>query len=179
MNRPIGRCSRLALLLACSLPGLCAASPPQILVVAQDLDDIVSLDPAEGYELSSMQAFTSLYQRLVQPDPDHPETIRPALARSWQTGDGSLVFELNPSARFANGNPVRPEDVIESLSRAVELNLAPAFILNALGWSAATVDHNLVKLDEHHVRIKWTAPVGPAFVLNVLGATVASIVDER
>jgi peptide/nickel transport system substrate-binding protein len=177
----ISRCSRLAVLLAivCSLPGLCAASPPQVLVVAQDLDDIVSLDPAEGYELSSMQAFTSLYQRLVQPDPDHPETIRPALAASWQTGVGSLLFELKPGAVFANGDPVRPEDVIWSLSRAVKLNLAPAFILNGMGWTADTVDRNLIKLDARHVRITWDAPVGPAFVLNVLGATVASIVDER
>jgi peptide/nickel transport system substrate-binding protein len=175
------RCIRLALLLAvgCSLPAAHAASPPQILVVAQDLDDIVSLDPAEGYELSSMQAFTSLYQRLVQPNPDHPENIEPALAAAWQTGVGSLQLELRPGAVFANGNPVRPEDVIWSLSRAVKLNLAPAFILNGLGWTADTVDRNLTRIDAHSVRLTWTTPVGPSFVLSVLGATVASIVDER
>lgn len=175
------RCLRLATLLVagCSLQAVQAASTPQILVVAQDLDDIVSLDPAEGYELSSMQAFTSLYQRLVQPDPDHPENIRPALAASWQSDAGALQFELRPDAVFANGNPVRPEDVIWSLSRAVKLNLNPAFILNTLGWTADTVDRHLEKIDAHHLRITWTAPVGSAFVLNVLGATVASIVDER
>src|SRR6187402_2607549 len=155
----LSRCGRLAALLACSLPVVCGASPPHILVVAQDLDDIVSLEPAEGYELSSMQAFTSLYQRLVQPDPDHPENIRPALATSWQIGVGSLQFELNPDAVFANGDPVRPEDVIWSLSRAVKLNLNPAFILNGLGWTADSVDRNLTKIDAHHVRITWTAPV--------------------
>lgn len=172
---------RLAALLAagCCLHGLCSASPPQVLVVVQDLDDIVSLDPAEGYELSSMQAFTSLYQRLVQPDPDHPERIKPVLARSWRAEPGSLLFELRSDAVFANGDPVRPEDVIWSLSRAVKLNLSPAFILNGLGWTASTVEQHLVKLDDHHVRITWSAPVGPSFALNVLGAAVASIVDER
>jgi peptide/nickel transport system substrate-binding protein len=173
------RCSRLAVLLACGCSAAQAASPPQVLVVAQDLDDVVSLDPAEGYELSSMQAFTSLYQRLVQPDPDHPESIKPGLATRWQAGVGSLLFDLNPDAIFANGDPVRPEDVIWSLSRAIKLNRAPAFILNGLGWTAATVDLHLVKIDSHHVRITWTAPVGPLFALNVLGATVASVVDER
>jgi len=170
-----------ALLIAgCCLHGPCAAGPPQVLVVAQSLDDIVSLDPAEGYELSSMQAFTSLYQRLVQPDPDHPESMRGAgLATGWQAEPGSLVFELRPDAVFANGHSVRPEDVIWSLSRAVKLNLSPAFILNGLGWTAATVDQHLVKIDEHHVRVTWSAPVGPSFALSVLGATVASIVDER
>jgi peptide/nickel transport system substrate-binding protein len=164
---------------ACSLHGLCAASPAQVLVVAQSLDDIVSLDPAEGYELSSMQAFTSLYQRLVQPDPDHPQTIVAGLAAGWRAEPGSLVFELRPDAVFASGHPVRPEDVIWSLSRAVKLNLSPAFILNGLGWTAGTIDQHLVKVDEHHVRVTWSAPVGPSFALSVLGATVASIVDER
>ncbi len=45
-----------------------AATPPNTLVVAQGLDDIVSLDPAEANELSSIQTVPSLYQRVVQPD---------------------------------------------------------------------------------------------------------------
>jgi peptide/nickel transport system substrate-binding protein len=175
------RARAAALLIAvCCLHGACIAGPPQVLVVAQSLDDVVSLDPAEGYELSSMQAFTSLYQRLVQPDPDHPESMKGAgLATGWQIEPRSLVFELRPDALFASGRSVRPEDVIFSLRRAVTLNRSPAFILNALGWTAATVDAHLAKIDEHHVRVSWSAPVGPSFALSVLGATVASIVDER
>ena len=42
-------------------------------MVAQGLDDIVSLDPAEANELSSIQTVPSLYQRLVQPDRNNPE----------------------------------------------------------------------------------------------------------
>lgn len=49
-----------------------AATPPNTLVVAS-LDDIVSLDPAEANELSSIQTVPSLYQRLVQPDRNNPE----------------------------------------------------------------------------------------------------------
>lgn len=46
-------------------------------MVAQGLDDIVSLDPAEANELSSIQTVPSLYQRLVQPDRNNPEKIVP------------------------------------------------------------------------------------------------------
>ena len=115
-----------------------AASPPDILVVVQSLDDIVSLDPGGAFELSSIQACGSVYERLVRPDRDQPSILRPSLAASWQIGaDGhSLDFELAPGARFAGGHPVRPEDVVFSLSRAVKLNLPPAMILNALGWNA-------------------------------------------
>jgi len=158
-----------------------AASPPGVLVIAQSLDDLVSLDPAEGFELSSVQTFTNVYQRLVQPDPDHPASLLPALASRWQADPGarSLTFELAADARFAGGNPVRPEDVIFSLSRAVKLNRAPVFILNELGWNAGNVDGALRKIDARHVRLSWDAPVGPALALNILTAPVASILDTR
>jgi peptide/nickel transport system substrate-binding protein len=156
-----------------------AAGVPGTLVVAQSLEDIVSLDPAEGFELSSESAFTSLYQRLVQSDPDRPGALQATLASSWQNGtDGhSLVFTLRSDAAFASGHPVRPEDVVFSLQRAVRLNRSPAFILNELGWNAQNVGLFVAKVDEHRVRLSWPGRVGPAFVLNVLSATVASVLD--
>ena len=156
-----------------------AASPADVLVVAQSLDDIASLDPAEGFELSSVQAFTSLYQRLLQPDAVDPTVLRPTLATRWQQGPTrkSLIFELRPDARFASGHPLRPEDVIFSLTRAVKLNRAPVFILNELGWRADNIEGELSRLDDHRVEIRWSAEVGPAFVLSILTAPVASIVD--
>jgi peptide/nickel transport system substrate-binding protein len=154
-------------------------NPPNVFVTAQSLDDIVSLDPAEGFELSSQQTFTAVYQRLVQPDRDQPARLDPSLAARWTAGDHVLTFDLRENAVFSSGNPVRPEDVIYSLSRAVKLNRAPAFILNQLGWTAANVDASLVKDDPHRVEIHWTAELGTALVLNILTSPVASIVDER
>jgi peptide/nickel transport system substrate-binding protein len=156
-----------------------AASPPDILVVAQTLDDIVSLDPAGAFELSSVQTCGSVYERLVRPDRDQPSILRPSLAASWQIGaDGhSLDFELAPGATFAGGHPVRPEDVVFSLSRAVKLNLSAAMILNELGWNPDNVDRYLLKVDARRVRVSWPKDVGPAFALNILTAPVASIVD--
>lgn len=157
-----------------------AATPPGVLVVAQSTDDAVSFDPAEGFELTTVQAFNSLYQRLVQPDRADPNIILPALAQSWtEQPDGrSLVFELRRGATFASGNPVRPEDVIFSLSRATKLNKAPAFILNELGWTADNVDTHLSKIDDSHVKIAWPAKVGSGFVRAILTAPIASIVDQ-
>jgi peptide/nickel transport system substrate-binding protein len=156
-----------------------AASPPDILVVVQSLDDIVSLDPGAAFELSSIQACGSVYERLVRPDRDQPSILKPSLAASWQIGaDGhSLDFELAPGARFAGGHPVRPEDVVFSLGRAAKLNLSAAVTLNALGWNADNIDRYLLKIDAHHVRISWPQEVGPIFALNILAAPVASIVD--
>ena len=158
-----------------------AATPANTLVIAQSIDDVVSFDPAQGFELTTVQSFNSLYQRLIQSDPHNPIDLKPTLASSWQAGadDRSLTFSLRPDARFASGNPLRPEDVIFSLSRVVKLNLEPSFILTQLGWNAKNVEQHLSKVDEHTVKISWSENVSPAFVLSLLSAPVSSIVDAK
>ena len=132
-------------------------NPPDVFVTAQSLDDIVSLDPAEGFELSSLQTFTAVYQRLIQPNRGQPARLDPSLAARWTSGDHTLTFDLREDAVFSSGNAVRPEDVIYSLSRAVKLNRAPAFILDQLGWTPANVDASLIEVDAHRLQIHWTA----------------------
>jgi peptide/nickel transport system substrate-binding protein len=176
--RLLGTAFSLALLLGTSVAQ--AETPPNVLVVAQSIDDAVSFDPAEGFELTTVQSFNNLYQRLVQSNRQDGTKIEPALAASWTAGsDGrSLTFEL-ADAKFSSGNPVRPEDVIFSLTRAVKLNKSPAFILNELGWKADNVDAGITKVDDKHVKLTWSADVGSGFALSLLTAPIASIVDEK
>ena len=172
--------SLLAVALAASFT-VQAATPPDTLVIAQSIDDASSFDPAQGFELTTVQAFNSLYQRLLQSDPANPVDLKPTLASSWQAGSDnrSLTFTLRDGAKFASGNPVRPEDVIFSLSRVVKLNLEPSFILTQLGWNKDNVDSQLKKIDDQHVQISWTADVSPAYVLSLISAPVSSIIDEK
>ncbi|WPC76093.1 ABC transporter substrate-binding protein [Vibrio porteresiae] len=168
----------LMLSLGFALPSY-AKTPNNTLVVAQSLDDITSLDPAQGFELSSVQSFNNLYQRLVQSNPDNPTELQPTLAASWKAEQHSLTFTLKSGAAFASGNPVRPEDVIFSLGRVVKLNLAPSFILTQLGWDKDNVDTYITKVSKDQVKVSWDADVGPSFVLSLLSAPAASIVDEK
>ena len=87
-----------------------AATPPNTLVVAQGLDDIVSLDPAEANELSSIQTVPSLYQRLVQPDRDNPAKISPILAESWEANAAAktLTIKLKPGCQIRLRQPAAP-----------------------------------------------------------------------
>ena len=158
-----------------------AATPPNTLIVVQGLDDIVSLDPAEANELSSIQTVPSLYQRLVQADREDPAKVVPVLAESWQ-GDSAnkkLTIKLRPDAKFSSGNPLRPEDVIFSYTRAVTLNKSPAFILNVLGWLPENIASQLKKVDDNTLELHWTADVSPSVALNILSTPIASIVDEK
>lgn len=158
-----------------------AATPPDVLVVAQSLDDIVSLDPAESNELSSIQTVPSLYQRLVQADRDNPAKVIPVLAESWQADAAAktLTIKLQPKAVFSSGHAVTADDVIFSFTRAVKMNKSPAFILNVLGWAPDNIDSQLKKVDEHTLQLRWSADVSPAVALNILSTPIASIVDSK
>lgn len=168
-------------MLALLSAGVTAATPPGILIVAQSLDDIVSLDPAESNELSSIQTIPSLYQRLVQADRDNPAQVRPVLAQSWRQDAAAKTLTINllPQAVFSSGNPLTADDIIFSFIRAVKMNKSPAFILNVLGWDADNIDAQLKKIDDRTVQLHWTANVSPAVALNILSTPIASIVDSR
>ena len=125
-----------------------AATPSDTLVIAQSINDASSFDPAAGFELTSVQAFTNLYQRLLQAEPQNPNELKPTLACRWEAGkdNRSLIVTLRDGATFASGNPLRPEDVIFSLARVVKLNLDPSFILTQLGWTKENVGSQIKKL---------------------------------
>ncbi len=161
--------------------GAQAATPQDTLVVVSSLEGIISLDPAESFETVSSANLVNLYQRLVAPDRAAPQKLAPDAAGSWQAGaDGhSLTFTLKPQQRFASGNPLRPEDVIFSLVRAVKLNKAPSFILGEFGWTPDNVEQQLKKVGDNQVQLTWPANIGSELALRLLTANVASIVDEK
>jgi peptide/nickel transport system substrate-binding protein len=155
-----------------------AATPETALVVAQNIDDIVSIDPAEAYEFSSGEYVTQTYDRLVQYDAPDVKTLAPGLATEWTADDASktITFTLRDGVKFTSGNPLRAEDVVYSFKRVVVLNKAPAFILSQLGWTPENIDA-MVKPDGNKVVVKYDGDFSSAFVLNVLAARPASVVD--
>jgi peptide/nickel transport system substrate-binding protein len=158
-----------------------ATTPANVFVIAQTIDDIVSFDPAEGYELTPFQTFNNVYQRLVQTNPADGYKLGPDLAESWQAApDGkSITFKLKDGAKFASGNPVRPEDVVYSFVRATKLGKTPVFIVQELGWTPENIASLVTKVDDSHVKVGWAADVGANFALAILTAPIASIVDEK
>lgn len=160
-------------------PPALAETPADALVVAQNIDDIVAIDPAQAYEFTSGELVTNLYDRLVQYDADDTTVLAAGLAEKWDADAEAktITFTLRDGATFASGNPVTAEDVIFSFSRVIELNLTPAFILAQLGWTADNIAE-MVTGEGNTVTVKYEGDFSPAFVLNVLASRPASIVDS-
>lgn len=168
-----------ALLLPLATPAVFAETPEGVLVVAQNIDDIVAIDPAQAYEFTSGELVTNLYDRLVQYDAVDTTVLAAGLAASWEADAEAktITFTLRDGATFASGNPVNAEDVIYSLGRVIKLNLTPAFILTQLGWTPENIDA-MVTGEGNTVTVAYEGDFSPAFVLNVLAARPASIVDS-
>ena len=170
-----------ALLLPLGAPAVLAATPEGVLVVAQNIDDIVAIDPAQAYEFTSGEIVANIYDRLVEYNPTDIEKIAPGLAESWTVSDDgkTFTFKLRQGAKFASGNPVRPEDVVFSLRRVVTLNKAPAFILTQFGWKPDNVEQMIKKISDTEVALTIPETFAPSFVLNALASRPGSIVDEK
>ncbi|EYD76007.1 Dipeptide-binding protein ABC transporter, periplasmic substrate-binding protein component [Rubellimicrobium mesophilum DSM 19309] len=167
-----------ALILPLAAPAAWAETPDDILVVAQNIDDIVAIDPAQAYEFTSGELVTNIYDRLIQYDAEDPTVLAPGLATEWTADEAgkSIAFTLRDGVAFHSGNPVRAEDVVGSFARVVKLNLTPAFILTQLGWTPENVEQ-MVTADGNTVTVRWDGDFSSAFVLNVLASRPASVVD--
>jgi len=183
LQRPSLRLSlvcALSLAMLSTLAPVKAATPKDTLVVVTAMDDIVTLDPAESFEISAGEIMGNAYDRLVRYDVADPAKLLPDVAKSWTvSADGkTITFEIKDGLKFASGNPLTAEDVAFSLQRAVILGKTPAFILTQFGLNKANVAEK-VRAAGKTVVFEIDKSYAPTLVLNCLTANVASIVDKK
>jgi peptide/nickel transport system substrate-binding protein len=162
-------------------PLTAGAAPRDVIVMGKAIDDIVSLDPAEAYEISGTEVIGNVYDRLVESDPQMSGGLVPGLASAWQVEEEGrvFVFHLRPDLRFASGNRVTAGDAAFSLERAIRLDKAPALILRVLGFTKDNVAASLSAPDAATLVIRTPRAVAPSLVLLCLTSSVASIVDRE
>ena len=172
----------MAVAAAFAIPAnLLAATPKDTLVVTWAIDDIITMDPGEAFEISAGEVMGNSYDRLLRYDVNDPSKLVPDIAKSWSVSpdDKTYTFTLRPGLKFASGNPLTAEDVAYSLQRAVILDKTPAFILTQFGFTKDNVKDKIRVVDPLTVVLLIDKPYAPTFVLNCLTANVASIVDKK
>jgi peptide/nickel transport system substrate-binding protein len=167
--------------MATSFTAVKAATPPDTLVQAWQIDDIISLDPAEVFEFTASEIMGNTYERLINYDLKDVSKIYGEVAESWTVSpDGkTFTFKVRPNKKFASGNPITAEDAVFSLQRAVILDKSPAFILGQFGLTKDNVKDKIKQTGPMEFTMELDKPYAPTFVLYCLTATVASIVDKK
>ncbi|MDJ0630746.1 MAG: ABC transporter substrate-binding protein [Rhodobacter sp.] len=171
----------LALALGLTAMPVAAETPPNMLVIANRIDDITTLDPAQSFEFAGSDVLRNLYGKLVNFDPlDLDAGYQPDLAESWTVSeDGrTITFTMKEGLSFQSGNPIRAEDAEFSLRRVVILNKTPSFILTQFGFTPENVEET-IKAEGNTLSITTDKRYATSFVLNCLTATIGSIVDKE
>jgi peptide/nickel transport system substrate-binding protein len=158
-----------------------AATPADTLVEGFAIDDIISVDPAEAFELSTAEVTGNTYDLLVRLDLSDTSKVKGDLAESWTVSDDGLTytFKLRPGLKFASGNPLTAADVAWSFERVVKLDKSPAFILTQFGLTPDNVAEKAKATDDTTFVFTVDKSYAPSFVLNCLSATVGSVVDKK
>src|SRR5947209_637346 len=75
-----------------------------------------SLDPLKTADYPEETILGNVCESLLRTNADY--SLAPSLAKSWKQTDGThLVFDLDPAAKFSDGKPVTADDVVYSLKR--------------------------------------------------------------
>jgi peptide/nickel transport system substrate-binding protein len=157
-----------------------ARTPSNTLVVAQALDEMVSIDPAQAYEVPSDELITNVYDQLFTFNSNSSEP-QPDVVTAWKRSDDGLTysFEIRQGMKFHSGNPLTVDDVIFSLQRALKLNFAPANDLGSIGVLASNIAVSLQKTGPYSFSLKANKPYAPSLYLAGLGLIVGSVVDQK
>ena len=158
-----------------------AATPANTLVIAKNIDDMISLDPAEAYELTGIEVDANIYDRITRIDAKDPTKVDPGVAESWTVSeDGkTFTFKIRPAMKFASGSPITADDAAFSLQRVIKLDKTPAFLVSQLGWTKDNVDQMVKALDPSTLQIAIGPKFSPSLVLSLLSSIVGSVVEKQ
>lgn len=126
-----------------------AGTKPVDKVVWAVYRDVNSLDPIYAFDYPENTTDSLLYESLLRQSADG--SIGPGLATLNYPDQTTLVFTLKPGVTFWDGNPVTPEDVVYSLNRNTDANLAgfyPAVFSRVSSIAATGANEVTIKLKQ-------------------------------
>src|SRR6266851_615624 len=170
-----------AFALAFAAPAALAAPPKDTVVIARQLDGIITFDPGESYEIATQEFGTNIYDRLMRYEAEDVTKLVGGIAESWTVSPDAktFVFKLRPNLKFASGAPVTAEDMAWSLQRVVILDKSPAFLFTQLGWNKDNVKSLVQATDPGTVTFKITEDLAPSLVLNLMSTYAASVIEKK
>ncbi|WP_414720518.1 ABC transporter substrate-binding protein [Streptomyces sp.] len=149
---PIGMATVAALLTGCGEEEAASAGKGERIVMGMT-DEVLSIDPASGYDPGSWLVFNNVFQSLLS-FPKGGTAPQPEAAEKCEFTDSrSQVFRctLKDGLKFTNGNPLTSEDVKFSFERTLRINDpdGPAVMLSTIKEIEAPDERTVVfRLDQ-------------------------------
>jgi peptide/nickel transport system substrate-binding protein len=147
------------------------AAEPTTLVIAMNIDGIITLDPGHAFEIEPPAVMEQTYDYLVETLPADLNKFEPRLADTWETSDDGLVwtFHLHPGVTFPSGNPLTAEDVRFSWMRLINLKGSGSYYLTMVDTIEAVDDLTL------KVTLKFASPE----FMSAVGTGLCAVLDSK
>jgi len=160
-----------------------AATPRDALIIAWNLDALITFDPAQIGEVNGADIIiNNVCTTLVRYDPNDVTKIIPGTAESWSSSpDGlTLTFKLRSDLKFPDGTPATAEDAAWSLQRAVLLGFFSSSNLTEWGFNKDQITDQIQAADDHTVVLKLSKPYPAPLLLSAAFANnnVAAILSK-
>jgi peptide/nickel transport system substrate-binding protein len=131
--------------------------------------DIFTFDPYNTQDDYSIFTELQLYDRLVKLSADG-KGVEPELATDWKISDDGLsaTFTLRDGVTFSDGSPLTVDDVVFSLTRAIDQDGSWGFLFSPVKAVSA--------VDDKTIRFEMSEPFAP--LLPALSTFAASIYSK-
>jgi peptide/nickel transport system substrate-binding protein len=113
-----------------------------VVIVATNISDLQSLDPANNGSSTNLSVFYTVYERLYELPADPSQPLIPNLATGHSVSEDGFTwtFNLREGVTFASGNPFTAEDVVFSWKRVQNFQNEPAQVFNLFVGDVVAVD---------------------------------------
>ena len=168
---------------ACLLAGAArAATPRDALVMAWNLDALITLDPAQIGEVNGNDIILgNVCTPLVNYDPNDITHIVPGAAESWTASDDglTLTFKLRPDLKFPDGRTATAQDAAWSMQRAVLLGYGNSANFTQWGFTKDRVEQQIRAADDRTVVVMLDKPYPTNLILSAAFTRNVSVILDR
>ncbi len=159
-----------------------AATPRDALVMAWNLDALITLDPAQIGEVNGNDIILgNVCTPLVEYDPKDVSRIIPAAAESWSTSeDGlTLTFKLRGDLKFPDGRPATAADAAWSMQRAVLLGYGNSANLTQWGFTKEKVTDQIRAADDRTLVVTMDKPYPAQLIVSAAFTQNTAVILDR
>lgn len=140
-----------------------ATTPKDALVMAWNLDALITFDPAQIAEVNGNDIARNVCDPMVGYDPNDTAKITPRTVESWSVSpDGlTITFKLRPDLKFPSGKPATARDLAWSLHRVLALGFGNSANLTQWGFTKDKMDEQIKATDDHTLVVTMDRPYRP------------------
>ena len=158
-----------------------AATPRDALVMAWNLDALITFDPAQIAEVNGNDIIRNVCEPMVNYDLKDTSKIVPGTIAKWAVSeDGlTLTMTLRDDLKFPSGKKATAQDAEWSLHRAVMLGFGNAANITEWGFNKDNIATNIKATGEHTLVFKLDRPYPVGLLLSAMFASGSTGILDR